>query len=532
MPSRKGSIAAVSREKKDRVLPGGRGSRPNTNSRVTKPAAAKSARSPSKPKPKRLGRPFKMPPKSDSSQPQSRSTSVAQSPAVLSLASTPAPRPLSMLEVLPVEVIEQIFLYSLNLNLPRASPVIAAAVSREKIYNLLIILAFWDDPLTNPGSEPINRILAPLDYVPLTLEQRGPLQEAVFRCRWCTMERVREQIPKIIILTIHRQWFNMGITMKPEERAALDKFMNREDDSVCIFHGEGPPMKFAAHCQHPELLRLSRIPGPHKYELHIKPMVIVQVRSETTKSIVAWPALSILKFPNHLLRGRKTGFTADDVMYLEMLRMCSDNFAQNDTPLLPSTVSTVDRTVLHEGVGTAIRTQNYNALISLLKIDEYIFRFHMSRQGRPVCYTIPSDHFLTVTRVGRDKPHLNAAFFEALVRASAESIPANAPEILQWTLENVRLAQRNPNAYNEINGKFAHWLSNFVLRLPEQLDYTQGFPQGQLFNCGQLDPLDVEACRFIEEVLEPLRDPPRNWMLESQFRIDAWWVRKSGPRKK
>lgn len=437
-----------------------------------------------------------------------------------------------MLEVLPVEVIEQIFLYSLNLNLPRASPVIAAAVSREKIYNILIVLAFWDDSPTNPHSEAINRILAPLDYVPLTREQRGPLQEAVFHCRWCTMERVREQIPKIIILTVHRQWFDMGITMKPEERAALDAFMNREDDSVCVFHGEGPPpMKVAAHCQHPEMLRLSRNPGPHKYELHIKPMVTVQVRSETMKSIVAWPALSILKFPNHLLRGRKTGFTADDVMYLEMLRMCSDNFAENDTPLVPSTISTVDRTVLHEGVGNAIRTQNYNALISLLKIDEYIFRFHMSRQGRPVYYTIPSDHFLAVTRVGRDKPHLNVAFLEALVRASAESIPANAPEILQWTLENVRLANRYPDAYHEINGKFARWLSNFVLRLPEQLDYTQGLSHGQLFNCGQLDPLDVEACRFIEEVLEPLRAPLRNWMLESQFRIDAWWVKKSGPMK-
>ncbi|KAJ5438983.1 uncharacterized protein N7458_009981 [Penicillium daleae] len=522
MGSRKGSDGPVTREKKDRVLPSGRVSRPNANAKI-----AKSARSPSKPK-RPPGRPFKMPARSSSSQLSSRSTSAVPSPATASLTSTPAPRPLSMLEALPVEVIEQIFLYSLNLNLPRASPVLAAAISREQIYRILIILAFWDDPPTNPRSAAINRILRPLDYVSLTLDQRGRLQEAVFRCRWCTMERLREQIPTIIILTIHQQWINLGITMKPDQQAALDKFMNRQDDTIRIFHGEGPPLKVAPHlCQHPEMQRLSRIPGPHKYQLHVKPMVMVEVRSETMKSIVAWPALAILKFPDHLLRGGKTGFTPDDVMYLEMLRMCSNNFAQNDTPLLPSTISTVDRTVLHEGVGNAIRTQNYNALISLLKIDEYIFRFHMSRQGRPVCYTIPSDHFLTVTRVGRDKPHLNAAFFEALIRASAESIPSNAPEILQWTLENVRLSQRNPNTYNEINGKLAHWLSNFVLRLPEQLDYIQEFPQGQLFNCGQLDPLDMEACRFIEEVLEPWRGPPTNWMPESLFRIDDWWVKKS-----
>ncbi|KAJ5166323.1 uncharacterized protein N7482_005104 [Penicillium canariense] len=530
MAPRKGIDSPVTRSR-DRVLPGGPGPGPGPgpNARIAKPARSKF-------KPKRPpGRPFKMPARSGSSQSQSqsRSASSSQPSAAPSAALTPAPRALSMLEALPVEVLEQIFLYSLNLNLPRASPVIAAAVSREQIYSLLIILAFWDDPPTHRRSDAMNRILTPLDYVPLTLDQRGQLQEAVLRCRWCTMARVREQIPTIMILTIHRQWINMGITMEPAQQAALDRFMQRQDDTIRTFHGQGPPLTRAAQlCQHPEMLRLSRIPGPHDYELHITPMVLVELRARTMKSIVAWPALSLIKFPDHLLRGRRTGFTPDDVMYLEMLRMCSNNYTHIDSPLIPSTTTTVNRTALHEGVGKAIRTQNYNALLSLLKIDEYIFRFNAVNQARPVFYTIPSDHFLTVTRVGRDKPHLNAAFMEALIRASAESIPPNAPEILEWTLENVRLTQRHPSSYNDINGKLAHWLSNFVLRLPEQLDYTSEFPQGQLFTCGQLDPLDLEACRFIEEVLEPWRGPPPNYMPESQFRTEDWWVEKSGLSKK
>ncbi|CEJ59562.1 hypothetical protein PMG11_08182 [Penicillium brasilianum] len=531
MAPRQGGDALVTRAKKEakkgRVLPGVRISRSSSNPRI-----AKSTRSPSKPK-RPPGRPFKMVTGTASSQTSSRSTSAIPSPANPSLASTPAPRSLSMLETLPVEILEKIFLYSLNLNLPRASPVIAAAVSREKIFKILIILAFWNDPPPNPRlslSDPINRILRPLDYVPLTREQRGQLQEAVFRARWCTMERVREQIPTIMLLTIHRQWVNLGIVMNNYQRAALDKFMNRQDDLIRDFYGYGPPLRILAphYSQDPEMLARSRIPSPHRYELYVKPMQRVEIRAVTMNTIVIWPALSILKFPDHLLRGRNTGFTPDDVMYLEMLRMCSNNFALNDTPVLPSTTSTVNRTALHEGVDKAIRTKNYNALISLLKLDEYIFRFHTSRQGQPVCYTIPSDHFLTVTKVGRENPHLNAAFFEALLRASAESIPPNAPEILQWTLENVRLSQAKPSQYNQLNAKLATWLSNFVLRLPDQLEYTQGFPQGQLFTCGQLDPLDLEATRFIEEVLAPWRGPPTNWMPESQFRVEDWWVKKSG----
>ena len=52
---------------------------------------------------------------------------------------------ISRLESLPVELLEMIFLYSLNVNLPRASLLLARALSRERIYRLLILLAFWDD---------------------------------------------------------------------------------------------------------------------------------------------------------------------------------------------------------------------------------------------------------------------------------------------------------------------------------------------------------------------------------------------------
>lgn len=53
-------------------------------------------------------------------------------------------RMLTHIESLPVELIQKIFLLSLNVNLPRASPYLAAALSNEGVYKVLILLAFWD----------------------------------------------------------------------------------------------------------------------------------------------------------------------------------------------------------------------------------------------------------------------------------------------------------------------------------------------------------------------------------------------------
>lgn len=441
----------------------------------------------------------------------------------------PSRRALSMLEALPVEIIEQIFLYSLNLNLPRASGVLATALSREHIYKLLIVLAFWDDPPSEyPGSEAIDRVFGPLEYVSLTLDQRVKLQEQVLRCQWCTMKRVQEQIPTMMILTIHRQWINAGMTMEPDQQAALERFMARKDDTVRVFHGKGPPLKRAAQlASHPEMMRLANLPGPHEYEMHITPNVLIEIRSRTMKTVVSWPALQLQTFPPHLLRGRSTGFTEEDVLFLELLRMCSHNYTPVNSPLIPSTTTTVDRTALNEGVSNAIRNQNLEALVTLLKIDEFIFRYNTSNQGRAPFYTIPSDHFINVTKHGRENPGQNVAFFMALIRASAESLPAAAREIAEWTLDMRMYAGEDRTKYQEVNGKFVAWLCDFAVRFPVQ--NALGFPSSQLFSCGELNTFDLEGQRFADEVLKTRRNILKNYMPESPVNPGECWLKKFGP---
>ncbi|KAJ5778852.1 hypothetical protein N7457_006572 [Penicillium paradoxum] len=488
---------------------------------------------------RRPGRIFKNPIRSSSARPSRSRSGPYDRPS-----NSPKPgisrpyksrRMLSLVEALPVEIIEQIFLYSLNLNFPRASPFLSRALSGEHIYRALILLAFWDDPPSYPGSKAIDRMMVPLDYVPLSLEERTRLQEAVFKCRWCTMDRVREQIPTMQILAIHRHWINAGIVTREDQQAQLEKLLNRKDDTIRTFHGKGPALERIARLLEAqqsstfsELAPNAKQPGLHDFELRLMPMVNTQVISPNMNAVINFPALNLCRFPSHLLRGRSNGFLADDVAFLEMLRMSSCNWISTEDTC-PLTTTKVDRKALNEGIQNAIRHQNFNAMLSLLKIDEFVFRRSAETKGLPVFYTIPPEHFLAVTRTGRDKPHLNLAFFETLLRASAESVPSHSPEITRWIVDNMELAKKNPNVYNEINGKFARWLSNFILRLPQQIDYASDFPMGQLFCGGQLDIMDLEGCHFFEQVLEPFREPLGNWFKESSFRTEDYWLKKPGP---
>lgn len=121
-------------------------------------------------------------------------------------------RQLSPLESLPTELLEQIFLTALEPNMAIASPVIAAAVSREPVYHALIMAAFWEPPRRVISlAETLVRddILSPEIcrwFRPLRLELlpsrdrawRSRLQDAVLRCRWFTLDRFMVTFPSLI----------------------------------------------------------------------------------------------------------------------------------------------------------------------------------------------------------------------------------------------------------------------------------------------------------------------------------------------
>lgn len=111
---------------------------------------------------------------------------------------------LSRIEMLPVEIIEKIHIDALEPNFPRASIVIANAVSRETIYQIFMMHAFWNDPATfsppaarvynwwSPRSAVKNRehLSLPDWYHCLPLKEQCRLQVQVISCRWFTPHRL------------------------------------------------------------------------------------------------------------------------------------------------------------------------------------------------------------------------------------------------------------------------------------------------------------------------------------------------------
>ena len=110
---------------------------------------------------------------------------------------------ISELERLPVELIQQIFLYSRELNLLRASTTLARTLSKESIYSSLMLLAFFDDD----GKQPVDRkLFAPAQYQELDLAEKINLQTSILNSRWCTLHRLRQNLPALSRLATIQAW--------------------------------------------------------------------------------------------------------------------------------------------------------------------------------------------------------------------------------------------------------------------------------------------------------------------------------------
>ncbi|KAJ5166325.1 uncharacterized protein N7482_005106 [Penicillium canariense] len=140
-----------------------------------------------------------------------------------------ARRCFSRLESLPVEILQLIFLHSLEINLPRASPHLARALSNPALYTWLIRLAFSS---TNPGSREgfftPDFLPPPLDFWALGWEQRQQLQSKTLACRWCTLSLMRRCQREYVHHAIRRKCTDF--IFSDEDRTVLDSLDRRFDD--------------------------------------------------------------------------------------------------------------------------------------------------------------------------------------------------------------------------------------------------------------------------------------------------------------
>ncbi|OGM50210.1 hypothetical protein ABOM_001148 [Aspergillus bombycis] len=397
---------------------------------------------------------------------------------------------LSRLETLPVELIEKIFLQSLNVNLPRASASLAATVSSERIYRALILLAFWNDvpsatgPFDAVSASAITKILRPLDYIPLDLDERGALQSAILRCKWCTVQRLQSRFPDLMGLSIQRYWFSAGISMAENQEEKLRRFLAREEDDEDEMRSFEGTDKDNNH-----------------YTLTVSPLVSVTVTCHETETAQTHRILGITEFPERLLRGGN-GFASATIAFLETLRLAS---GFNTAELMETHVA-LSRDVLQKGIHAALVEHNAEALTSLLKIDEYHFRCRNTNvtTANSVPYTLPAEHFRTAVRVARNKP----ALFQLLVRACAESVPADDSDITQWAMD--------------LGDSFGRWLLDLMLQLPQRIKAANANPaEGAVFYLGRANGQVELARRYLNEVLGV--EELGSWMEETSHDFESQW---------
>jgi hypothetical protein len=95
----------------------------------------------------------------------------------------------SWLHRLPAEIIEQIFLHSLEINMAKASPQLGKTLAKESIYKVLILFAFFHDRQDRPV---LTKHFAPAVYRVLTPQEIVRLQQNMLPCLWCTEDRIRK----------------------------------------------------------------------------------------------------------------------------------------------------------------------------------------------------------------------------------------------------------------------------------------------------------------------------------------------------
>ncbi|KAJ5577388.1 uncharacterized protein N7459_006352 [Penicillium hispanicum] len=143
--------------------------------------------------------------------------------------------PSSRLETLPVELLQRIFLDSLELNLPRCSPHLGRALANPLLYTWLIRLAFSS---ANPGSREAfftpDFLPPPLDFWALGWEARQRLQTAILACRWCTLPLLRQCQREYVDHAIRRKCADL--VFQPDDEATLSDL--------------GPCFENLEHCDH------------------------------------------------------------------------------------------------------------------------------------------------------------------------------------------------------------------------------------------------------------------------------------------
>lgn len=355
----------------------------------------------------------------------------------MSVMRKPKPRNgVSELEHLPVELIQQIFLHSLELNLPRTSPALARSLSKESIYSSLILLAFFDDDGRHPVKE---KLFVPAQYRELDLAEKLRLQTSILNSRWCTLHRLRCNLRALSHLAIVQAWHEERDRELQSDVAELG--LSPITPSPALQAIASLPVLGDIEATEQHFLAVSSESSPTiDTEIEGGSMYLPRLRTwtsskdkdgQTYKTIDgARGILNVRCIPNRLLRG-SSPWTAEKLNFLKFLRQ-GWRFLQTDFFLKISPMA------LFDGMASAIAECNAEALTVLLELHFAAFQDEsshasLSAAGR-VRYAVSFSHPLPLELFHLATRQRNSAeLMGLLLREGVDSIGDDAT-LTKWAL--------------------------------------------------------------------------------------------------
>ncbi|OBT79833.1 hypothetical protein VF21_01598 [Pseudogymnoascus sp. 05NY08] len=216
-------------------------------------------------------------------------------------------RSMTLLERLPTELLEKIFLVSLNFNLPRSSPIIGIKLSNQYIYITTTVAIFEPTWRYNYGLLYEQRRTASGSLDGGDVPGDPDLQSSLLRCQWATVFMIR-QAEKAWMLTAPQKPVKQEV-----EGVAQARSHSPASDSEQLVHTE----------THTSEERLSGDSEPHDFDeqyaefLRLTDPEAAREEGMTTSPTFRWKIpLKIhpqTEIPESLLRGP---WSPDMVMYL------------------------------------------------------------------------------------------------------------------------------------------------------------------------------------------------------------------------
>lgn len=358
---------------------------------------------------------------------------------------------MSMLERLPVELIQQIFFHALEVNMPRASRYLRQVLSTDAIFKSLVLFAYFD----SDGVSPVEtKHFLPGEYRVLTCMEKVRLQESIFSCRWCTYERIVSCLPSLSRLGMVQAWHREKLQ---DESHPLDTIVNDKSFIVAV-----------------DLMRdLASLPGLEdeaKLEQHFLARASITNLGSSEglprhpssgawmPRIITWKSLSDDKGDIHKCTDRSISVLAarhiprkllvdgqlvgNKLALLQLLRQ-GYTFIQDDH------VMSVSANAMFDGMRAAIQERNVVGLKTLLELHNVLFKsgawtfqIMMSQSlTPPTHHPLPLDLFHQAVKQDGDSSEL----LSLLLRAGIDVLPHDDEVVTAWAVyksrENDPLAQ-------------------------------------------------------------------------------------------